>query len=125
MNYSGNAYFFIGYSAVGKTTLAKLFKDFLDKKGYKTFLFDGDEMADLKILQKFNGYDIESRYKRTLQLTSLVNWIKLQDIIPIVAVIGQPKKARDNWRKNISGYKQIYLKCDLEVCIKRDNKNKH
>jgi len=118
-----SAFFFIGFSAAGKTTLAKLYKNYLDKKGYKTFLLDGNEMSDFKILNKYDGFDINSRLKRALDLTHLVNWIKSQGIIPIVAVIGQPLDARNDWRKNIDGYKQIFLKCSLNICKQRDNKN--
>ena len=118
-----SAFFFVGLSAAGKTTLAKLYKKYLDEKGYKTFLFDGNEMSNYKVLRDYEGFDITSRYKRGLDLANLVNWIKSQGIIPIVAVIGQPKKIRKYWRNNIIGYKQIYIKCDLKICIQRDNKN--
>ena len=117
-----SAFFFIGFSASGKTTLAKLFIEYLNKKQHSAFLFDGNEMSDYKILNKFNGFDIDSRYKRAKQLTNMVNWVKNQEIIPIVAVIGQPEKAREYWRKNVKGYFEIYLKCNLEICINRDNK---
>ena len=34
----------------------------------------------------------------------------------------KPEKARDYWRNKIDGYVEIYLKCSLDECIKRDNK---
>tara|TARA_Y100000590_G_scaffold211779_2_gene239988 strand:- start:10067 stop:10252 length:186 start_codon:yes stop_codon:yes gene_type:complete len=40
--------FFIGASAEGKITLAKLFKDFLDRSGYSTFLCDGNDIYKIK-----------------------------------------------------------------------------
>ena len=118
-----SAFFFVGASAAGKTTLAKLFKDFLDQNGYSTFLCDGNDMAEYKVLDSFSGFDIESRAKRGKQLTNLINWIKKQNIIIIASVIGQPVSSLDYYRKHISNYNEIYLKCSIEACIKRDNKN--
>ena len=120
--YKKPVFFLIGYSGVGKTTLAKMLKKYMDEAGYKTFLFDADDMSKSEVLSKFDGMDIDSRYERAKQLTLLVNWIRKQDIIPIVSVIGQPEKARDYWRNKIDGYVEIYLKCSLDECIKRDNK---
>ena len=121
--YRNPAFFLIGYSGVGKTTLAEMLRDSLVDSGHKVFLFDGDDMSQSKVLSKFNGRDIDSRLKRAYQLTHLINWIRKQEIIPIVSVIGQPKKAREHWRHNIDGYAEIYLECNLDECIRRDNKN--
>ena len=48
-----SVFFFVGASASGKTTLAKLFKDYLDHNGYSTLLCDGNEMSEYKILNSF------------------------------------------------------------------------
>ncbi|MBT5399523.1 adenylyl-sulfate kinase [bacterium] len=116
------SFFIIGYSGVGKTTVAKIMVDYLSSNGYKTLLFDGNKMSEYSILDKYNGYDICSRLKRAKQLTNIVNWVNNQNVIPIVAVIGQPKEARSYWRKNVDEYCEIYLKAPIETCIKRDNK---
>ena len=79
-------------------------------------------MSDYELLSKFNGFDMESRLARAKQLVNLIHWAQNQNAIPIVSVIGQPAQAREYWRENINDYIEIFLKCDLEACIERDNK---
>ena len=117
------AVFLVGLSGVGKTTLARLILDFFRRKGLTPIFFDGNEMYDFQILKPENGHDIESRLHRAIHLTKIINWSISQNMIPVVAVIGQPKEARDYWRKHIDGYFEIYLKADLSVCVNRDDKN--
>jgi adenylylsulfate kinase len=117
------SYFIIGYSGVGKTTVANLVVDYLKNRGHNTLLFDGDKMSKYCILNKYNGHDITSRLKRAKQLTNVVNWVSDQKVTPIVAVIGQPKEARSYWRSNIDNYYEIYLRAPIEECMKRDNKS--
>jgi adenylylsulfate kinase len=117
------AIFLIGFSGSGKTTLGLLIKEELIKMGKSCIQCDADQLAQYKLLSKFNGFDIGSRLSRAKQLVNIINWSLNQNIIPIATVIGQPAKAREYWRKNIKGYKEIYLKCSLEHCMKRDNKN--
>ena len=120
---SSPVYFIIGYSGVGKTTLGFMLRDYLVKKGSPTFVLDNNDMQDFKITSAFGGMDIDSRYKRAVQVTNLIKWIQNQEIITIVPAIGQPAKARESWARNIDGYTEIYLKASIDVCKKRDNKD--
>jgi adenylylsulfate kinase-like enzyme len=117
------AYFLIGYSGVGKTTLGFMLQEYLAKKNITSFVLDNNDMQEFHITSTFGGMDIDSRYKRAMQVTNLINWIKNQGITPIIPAIGQPAKARELWIENIVGYTEIHLICDIETCIKRDNKN--
>ncbi len=116
------AIFLIGLSASGKTTLAHLLVQKMRDQNIPCFLMDGCEMNQQEILPKFRGHDIESRKQRAIYLIKLVNWIASQSIVPVVAVIGQPASARKAWREQIENYHEVYLKCDFDVCVNRDNK---
>ena len=108
---------------MGKTTLGLILRDYLVRKGIPTFVLDNNDMQNFKITSTFGGMDIESRYKRAIQVTNLIRWIQNQDITTIVPAIGQPAKAREYWAENINGYTEIYLQCSIDVCKQRDNKN--
>ena len=122
-NMDSNAIFITGISSSGKTTLAKKIINNLRKDSFSVILLDGTEMYEQSILFPFKGHEIKDREKRASHHIRLVKWISLQGILPIVAFIGQPLKIRDLWSSELDDWKEIYLKCDVETCIARDNKN--
>ena len=118
-----NAIFITGISASGKTTLAKQIIKDLRKRFYNVILLDGTDMYAHSILFPFNGHTINDREKRAKHHIRLVKWISYQGILPIVAFIGQPLEIRKLWSEELDDWKEIYLRCDIDTCIQRDNKN--
>jgi len=109
-----------GLSASGKTTLARLLIDRLKENGYPCLLLDGNETRNL-FENKF-GFDEASRRKQTRRIASLTKWVMNQDSIPVVAIIHPFEDDRQKCRAEIPGYFDVYLKCSLKECIKRDQK---
>ena len=110
----------IGPSAVGKTTVSKIFYNKLKATNDKLVLIDGDQVRNL--YENNLGYDPISRSKNTYRYINLVKWLMEHDISSIVAVISPFQKDRDVCRKEIKNYKEIYLSCSLEERIRRDKK---
>ena len=110
----------IGPSAVGKTTVSKIFYDKIKIKNDKLILIDGDKIRNL--YENNLGYDPVSRSKNTLRYINLVKWLMEYNISSIVAVISPFEKDRDTCRKEIKNYKEIYLNCSLDERLKRDKK---
>ena len=110
----------IGPSAVGKTTVSKIFYNQLKIKNDKLILIDGDQVRNL--YENNLGYDPISRSKNTYRYINLVKWLMEYNISSIVAVISPFEKDREFCRKEIKNYKQIYLNCSLDERIKRDKK---
>jgi adenylylsulfate kinase-like enzyme len=110
----------IGPSAVGKTTVSKIFYNQLKIKNDKLILIDGDQIRSL--YENNLGYDPISRSKNTHRYINLVKWLMKHEISSIVAVISPFEKDREFCRKEIKNYKQIYLNCSLDERIKRDKK---
>jgi len=109
----------IGPSASGKTTLSL---DLYSKiKKNATVIIDGDVMR--KIYGSSFGYDKISRSKNTLRYAALVSWLQKFSISSIVSVISPFQKDRDECRKIIKNYFEVYLNCSLETRIKRDKKD--
>ena len=117
------AIFITGLSSAGKTTLAYKLLNSLKKNNCNSILLDGTEMYNASILYPFKGHEPEDRASRSLHLTRIINWISGQGILPIVPIVGQPIEIRNQWKKDIKDYVEIFLDCDIELCIKRDNKN--
>ncbi len=110
----------IGPSAVGKTTVSKIFYNKLKLKNNKLILIDGDQIRNLYEYRL--GYDPISRSKNTHRYVSLVKWLMEYEISSIVSVISPFEKDREFCRKEIKNYKQIHLTCSLEERIRRDKK---
>lgn len=111
----------MGLSSSGKSTLAKLLVKKLWESGVPNILLDGDQIRD--IFEERLGYDIESRRKQTRRVMRLAQWVSGSGILPIVAIIHPCEEDRLACRNNLKGYFEIYLKCDLKVCMSRDIKH--
>ncbi|MBF0107031.1 MAG: adenylyl-sulfate kinase [Deltaproteobacteria bacterium] len=121
INNETGAIIITGLSAAGKTTLATHLVKKMRTHHYPCFLLDACDMRKRRVLVS-QGHDIASREKRLVQITDLADWIRSQGIIPVVAVIGQPLSIREIWKQQLTPYLEVYLKCSLDVCVKRDNK---
>lgn len=112
---------FTGLSGSGKTTIANELKVKLEQTGKTVMLIDGDTIRDtIHRHLKFTREDIEEN-NRLIVLLCKEN-IGNHDFI-IVSVISPFQKSREFARKTLSGdFLEIYIKADLEECIKRDKK---
>ncbi|WP_394884633.1 adenylyl-sulfate kinase [Clostridium butyricum] len=116
----GKVYWFIGLSGSGKSTLAnKLYKD-LKSENRNVKLIDGDELRNA--LGGTLGYSIEDRRKSASLVIYLAKTLSEAGIDVIVAHIGAFKDLRQKARKEIINYNEIYVKCSIEECAKRDVK---
>ena len=111
----------IGPSASGKSTIAKTLYEKIQKKVSKVIILDGDDVRDL--FENRYGYDAVSRSKVTKRYIKLVKWFQNFQISSIVSVISPFEQDRKECKKNLIGYKQIYLKCSMENRLLRDKKN--
>lgn len=111
----------MGLSAAGKSTLAKAFVERLRASGRQCVLLDGDQIR--AAFEDRLGYDPESRRKQTERVLRLARLISSQGVTTVVAIIHPFESDRETCRRYLPRYFQVYLKCDLEVCLARDHKN--
>ncbi len=110
-----------GFSSAGKTTLSRLLVKKLKENGYPSLLIDGNETRDL--FENKYGFDPKSRRKQTVRIQKMTMWVLKQKILPVVAIIHPFEDDRLICRERIPGYYEVFLNCDLNECISRDEKN--
>ena len=113
---------FTGLSASGKSTLANALEIELHKKGFKTYLLDGDNLrTGLNSDLGFSAKDREENIRRVAHLSQI---LLDAGIIVITAFISPFKKDREFARSLVSEdeFIEIFVDTPLEVCEKRDPK---
>ena len=110
-----------GLSSSGKTSLARVLVERLKENRYPSLLIDGNETRD--IFQPKLGFDPNSRHKQTKRLIDLAKWVIKQRVIPVVAIIHPFEDDRIKCLKELPGYYETHLKCNMDECIRRDQKN--
>ncbi|MDX2469208.1 MAG: sulfate adenylyltransferase subunit CysN [SAR324 cluster bacterium] len=110
-----------GFSGSGKSTIAETTAHRLFEKGHKVILLDGDNVrhglcGDL-------NFSIESRTENIRRVSEVAKLFYNTGHIVICSFISPLKNDRLLGRELIEkGFFEVYVKCDIEECIKRDVK---
>lgn len=114
-----------GLPGSGKTALSKKIHTNLKKKGIKTKVIDGDNFR-----KKIANHDYGDDSRERIGFLKIKEAIKYYDKGYFVIVSGVAYKKK--WRKDLKKFcekrpfKEIFLKCKIDECIKRNlaqNKN--
>lgn len=116
----GFTLWFTGLSGSGKSTLAHAVARALTEKGKVVTVFDGDVVR--QYLSKGLGFSKEDRDTHVLRVGFVSHLITKHSGIAITAAISPYRKIRDENRKLIGNYVEVYCKCPIEECEKRDIK---
>src|SRR5918992_5105363 len=112
-----------GMPGSGKTTIAKALYPKLKESGFKAEILDGDVVRkELSPELGFTKQDREIHARRVIYLCKLLS---RNGIISVVCLISPYREFRRYARKEIStnnNFYEVYVKCSLEACIKRDPK---
>lgn len=111
-----------GLSGAGKSTLAHAVEEKLHRIGCSTFVLDGDNIrhglcSDL-------GFSQEDRIENIRRVGEMAKLMLEAGIITITAFISPFKSDRSFARKLVphGEFLEIYCRCPLEICEKRDVK---
>jgi adenylylsulfate kinase len=122
-SYSSSQLFVIwctGLPSAGKTTIATMLKPKLKQFGVNAEILDGDILR--KELSPELGFDKHEIYIHARKVIFLCKLLQQNRIVSIVSAVSPHKEIRDFIRHEIGNFVEVYIKCSLDTCIKRDCK---
>ncbi len=121
--YRGVILWFTGLSGSGKSTLAHEVERILFERGIHTYVLDGDNIRHG--LNKDLGFSPEDREENIRRIGEVAHLFAQAGVVAMTAFISPYKKDRDQVRSLAASgeFVEIYVKCSLEACEKRDTKD--
>lgn len=121
VDYKGVTVWFTGLSGSGKSTVADRLKEKLNEMGIKRVeRLDGDILR--KSLCKDLGFTKEDRDTNIERVIFLSKILTRNDVIVITSFISPYRTLRNRGRKDIGNFIEVFVKCPIDICIKRDPK---
>ncbi len=109
-----------GPSGAGKTTLANALAKRFEEMGYRVEVLDGDGIRSK--LYPDLGFSKEEREMHNRVVVEMAKLLAKNGVITIVSVIAPYREWREYARKEIGKFVEVYLRCPVEVRIRRDPK---
>ena len=117
---TGFTAWFTGLPCCGKTTIAKKIYKILKEKGYKVEHLDGDIVR--KDLTSDLGFSKEDRDENLKRVTFVAKLLTRNDVIVLATFVSPYRKRRQKSREEIGNFVEIYVKCSVQECKRRDVK---
>ncbi len=108
-----------GLSASGKTTLGLEMYKLLKDSGSWVFL-DGDTIR--RVFGEDLGHSVEDRMKNAYRISNLCGMLESQNISVIACVLLISNEVRENNKKCLKEYKEVFIDVPMETLFSRDNK---
>lgn len=117
----GITVWFTGLSGAGKTTVSRLIETKLKARGVDAVeLLDGDLLRAQ--VNTGLGFTREDR-ERNIRIASFIaGLLSRHGVIVLASFISPYRKDREACRQQIGLFAEVYVKCSLEECIRRDVK---
>lgn len=114
------AVWFIGLSGAGKSTISRLVAAKLRRIGLKVEVLDADEVRQQ--LSPELGFSKTDRMKNIERTVYVARLLIRNGVIVLAAFITPNQAMRDYCRREIGAFIEVYVKCPLAECIRRDVK---
>jgi adenylylsulfate kinase len=113
---------FTGLSASGKSSISYALEKLLFQRGVRTYVLDGDNIRHA--LNSDLGFSYEDRSENIRRVIEVCKLFVDAGIVVLSAFITPLRRHRDIIRKHLIEYNyiEVYVKCSIETCIKRDPK---
>lgn len=120
MEQRGVTVWFTGLSGAGKTTISRAFAEKLQKQGYKLEILDGDIVREN--LTKGLGFSKADRDENIRRIGFVAHLLTRNGVIAIVSAISPYREIREEVRKRVGNFVEVFVNAPLEVCESRDVK---
>ncbi len=109
-----------GLPGSGKTTIARQLEPKLKRLGWHVEVLDGDEIR--QNLSKGLGFSREDRETHLKRVTYVAKLLSRNGVGVIGALISPYRNIREYARTETTNFVEVYVKCSVETCAKRDPK---
>jgi adenylyl-sulfate kinase len=116
----GFTVWFTGLSGSGKSTIAELLCEELERRGVRWELLDGDVVRTH--LSKGLGFSREDRDTNILRIGWVAERLTYHGVAAVCSAISPYRAIRDEVRKHVGRFVEVFVDCPLEECIRRDRK---
>jgi adenylylsulfate kinase len=109
-----------GLPGSGKTTIARLLESKLRKLDWPVEVIDGDEIR--QNLSKGLGFSREDRETHLRRCAFVAKLLSRNGVAVIAALISPYQSVRDYARKETTNFIEVFVKCSIDECSRRDPK---
>ena len=118
--HQGFTVWFTGIPCCGKTTIADQVAIVLKKKDYTVERLDGDVVR--QGLANDLGFSKKDRDENIRRVTFVAKKLTRNNVIVLATFVSPYREQRRNARKEIERFVEVYVRCPVEICMKRDVK---
>jgi adenylylsulfate kinase len=118
--HQGFTIWFTGLPCCGKTTIANHLAVILKKKGFLVEQLDGDV-----IRQNFSSdlsFSKKDRDENISRATFLAKMLSRNNVVVLASFVSPYRRQRRRARKQIKNFVEVYVRCPVKICMKRDVK---
>jgi adenylyl-sulfate kinase len=116
----GFTLWFTGLPCSGKSVVADRVAEILREKGLKVERLDGDIVR--QSLTRDLGFSKEDRDENIRRVTFVAKLLTRNGVAVLTSFISPYREIRAHARKEIGNFVEVYVRCPVEVCMKRDVK---
>jgi adenylylsulfate kinase len=116
----GVTLWFTGLPCSGKSAIADVVAEKLRAQGLRAERLDGDIVR--QDLTRDLGFSKADRDENIRRVTFVAKLLARNGVAVLVSFISPYREMRDRARQQIQNFAEIYVKCPVEVCAKRDVK---
>ena len=116
----GFTLWFTGLPCSGKTTISDIVEKELKERGLNVEALDGDELR--KNLSKDLGFSKKDRDTHIRRIGFISKLLSRNGVATLAAFVSPYREVRDHLRSEIENFVEVYVRCPVDECIKRDVK---
>ena len=118
MEQKGFTVWFTGLSGSGKNTIARLVADELRRRRMKVELLAGSELR--QNISQGLSFTREDRVANVRRIGYVAKLLSRNGVAVITTAVSPYRDARDECRREIDEFIEVFVDCPLEVCEQRD-----